>query len=121
MEWERGRRQNSPEDVSRGGARLGLAGVGRKWPSGHEIERGLALETACGTGKTPRASTWAYDGSAAAALAGVGRSGVPGLVLAWDLAQELELGMGDLLGHSERRDGAGRRIFADEGGKGSSV
>ena len=36
--------------------------------------------------------------------------------MAWDLAQELELGMGDLLGHSERRDGAGRRIFADVGG-----
>jgi len=35
----------------RGGARLGLAGVGRKWPSGHEIERGLALEHARGTRK----------------------------------------------------------------------
>ena len=99
VEWERDRRRNSPEGVSRGGARLGLAGVGRKWPSGHEIERGLALETARGTGKTPRASTWAYDGrsracercggSAAAALAGVGRSGVPGLVLACGLSWEV--------------------------------
>jgi len=49
VEWERDRRRNSPEGVSRGGARLGLAGVGRKWPSGHEIERGLALEHAHGT------------------------------------------------------------------------
>ena len=51
VEWERDRRRNSPEGVSRGGARLGLAGVGRKWPSGHEIERGLALEHARGTRK----------------------------------------------------------------------
>ena len=85
-----------------------LAGVGRKWPSGHEIERGLALETARGTGKTPRASTWAYDGrsracerwggSAAAALAGVGRSGVPGLVLGCGLVQKNECGMRNPLG-----------------------
>ena len=33
-----------------------------------------------------------------------------------DLAQELEHGMGDPLGHSERWCGAGRRVLADEGG-----
>ena len=32
------------------------------------------------------------------------------------LAQELEHGMGDPLGHSERRCRAGRRVLADEGG-----
>ena len=73
----------------RGGARLGLTGLGQTWPSGHEIERGLALETARRTGKAPRASAGAYDGrsracvrlggSAAVALAGVAHSRDSGL------------------------------------------
>ena len=49
----------SPELCSAAAGGWELAGVGRKWPSGHEIELGLALETARGIGKTPRASTWA--------------------------------------------------------------
>jgi len=65
----------------RGSARLGITGPGQTWPSGHEIERGWALETARGMGKAPRASARTYDGrsracerlggAAAAALAGV--------------------------------------------------
>ena len=80
-----GRRRRRP----RGGARLGLTGLGQTWPSGYEIERGLALETARGTGKAPRVSARFYDGrsracewlggSAAAALTGVARSRDSGL------------------------------------------
>ena len=44
-------------ELFRGGARLGLTGLGQTWPSGHEILRGLALEASHGTIKLPRAST----------------------------------------------------------------
>ena len=49
-------------------------------------------------------------------LASVGRSGAPGLGLAWDLAQERAHGMGDLRGRSERRFGAGKGLLDGEGG-----
>ena len=77
VEWERDRRRNSPEGVSRGGARLGLAGVGRKWPSGHEIERGLALEHARGTRNALVAMGW-WFGHPSVTLVGDGGSAAAG-------------------------------------------
>ena len=77
VEWERDRRRNSPEGVSRGGARLGLAGVGRKWPSGHEIERGLALEHARGTRNALVAMGW-WFGPPSVTLVGDGGSAAAG-------------------------------------------
>ena len=46
-------------ELFHGGTRLGLTGPGRTWPSGHENERSLALETARGLGKAPRAKAGA--------------------------------------------------------------
>ena len=46
----------------------------------------------------------------------MGRSGAPGLGLAWDLAQGLVHGTGDLRGRSERRCGAGKGLLDGEGG-----
>ena len=77
VEWERDRRRNSPEGVSRGGARLGLAGVGRKWPSGHEIEHGLALEHARGTRNALVAMGW-WFGAPSVTLVGDGGSAARG-------------------------------------------
>ena len=92
VEWERDRRRNSPEGVSRGGARLGLAGVGRKWPSGHEIERGLALEHARGTRNALVAMGW-WFGAPSVTLVGDGGSAAQGSTVCRSLGPREHYGL----------------------------
>jgi len=87
--WSRGWRRWAQAALFCDGARRKFAGVGRKQPSGLETMRGLALESAHGTIKLPRASMWVCrkrsgarsggGGSARWRLAGIRVYATPGL------------------------------------------